>query len=428
MSKYFVLIFSLVVGGAGWAATSAYDYPVEDALAATIIGTPKDYQAKLENKIPREEKDIVIFPEREIPTYVPRPSYRYSLAIQEEKAPLVFVIAGTGGSHRGANMRLLEAALYGAGMHVVSLSSPTYANFIITASDTHIPGRSSDDAADLYRVMEAIWQENKEQIKVSDFYLTGYSLGGANAAFVSKLDEQRQAFNFRKVLMINPPVNLFNSVGILDNMLGKNIPGPVAPDFNSYLEGIMAKFTAAYQHGERLDFNDDFLYRVYENKNNEGDAPKPENLEVLIGTTFRLFSVNMITTADFAAQRGFILPKGHEFRVSETMTPYFKVAARTTFEDYFNEMYVPYFQEKEASLTREKLIQENSLESIKSYLSSADKVAVMHNEDDIILAPGEIDFFRQVFGDRAKIYPRGGHLGNMAHRDNMTYLVDYFKN
>ena len=51
----------------------------------------------------------------------------------------------------------------------------------------------------------------------------------------------------------------------------------------------------------------------------------------------------------------------------------------------------------------------------------------MHNADDIILAPGEIEFFRQVFGNRAKIYPRGGHCGNMAYRDNVTYLVDYFK-
>ena len=49
------------------------------------------------------------------------------------------VIAGTGSSHRGAKMRMLEAAFYGAGFHVVSLSSPTYANFIITASSTRIP-------------------------------------------------------------------------------------------------------------------------------------------------------------------------------------------------------------------------------------------------------------------------------------------------
>jgi hypothetical protein len=88
---------------------------------------------------------------------------------------------------------------------------------------------------------------------------------------------------------------------------------------------------------------------------------------------------------------------------------------------------VPFYRELDPGSSRESLIRESSLESIESYLRGADKIGVMHNADDIILAPGEIDFFRQVFGNRAKIYPHGGHCGNMAYRDNVTYLVDYFK-
>ncbi len=51
----------------------------------------------------------------------------------------------------------------------------------------------------------------------------------------------------------------------------------------------------------------------------------------------------------------------------------------------------------------------------------------MHNENDVILAPGEIDFFRRVFGDRAKIYPTGGHCGNIDYRDNVAHMVNVFK-
>jgi hypothetical protein len=40
---------------------------------------------------------------------------------------------------------------------------------------------------------------------------------------------------------------------------------------------------------------------------------------------------------------------------------------------------------------------------------------------------GEIDFFRDVFGSRAKIYPTGGHCGNMAHRDNVAHMLSVFK-
>ena len=46
--------------------------------------------------------------------------------------------------------------------------------------------------------------------------------------------------------------------------------------------------------------------------------------------------------------------------------------------------------------------------------------------DDVILEPGEIDFFPEVFGDRATIFPYGGHCGNMSYRDNVALMVDTF--
>ena len=52
---------------------------------------------------------------------------------------------------------------------------------------------------------------------------------------------------------------------------------------------------------------------------------------------------------------------------------------------------------------------------------------MIHNQDDLILEPGEIDFFPRVFGDRAKIYPKGGHCGNMDHRDNVAHMVNVFR-
>ena len=89
-------------------------------------------------------------------------------------------------------------------------------------------------------------------------------------------------------------------------------------------------------------------------------------------------------------------------------------------------MYYPYQKAKHPSLTRSKLIEDMSLTSIEDYLRSTEKIEVMHNMDDIILEPGDIDFFPRVFGDRAKIYPLGGHCGNMDFRDNVTHMVNVF--
>jgi predicted alpha/beta-fold hydrolase len=103
------------------------------------------------------------------------------VAFQDRKAPLVFLIAGTGGSSKSAKIVALMANLYQAGFHVIALPSPTFPNFIIDASTSHVPGNLSDDAVDLYRVMEKIWSQTKGRIQVSDFLLAGYSLGGTEA-------------------------------------------------------------------------------------------------------------------------------------------------------------------------------------------------------------------------------------------------------
>ena len=47
----------------------------------------------------------------------------------------------------------------------------------------------------------------------------------------------------------------------------------------------------------------------------------------------------------------------------------------------------------------------------------------MHNQNDIILEPGEIEFFNEVFGERATIYRLCGHFGNINYRDNVALMV-----
>lgn len=416
-----VCLFSFLLNGV-CLASSGYEYPIVDPLAATVIGTPKAYMASLPTNIHRTEKAVVVFPDRKVNSFIPRNTLSYSLVSQQHKAPLVFSISGTGASHRSTKMRLLEKTLYKAGLHVVSLPSPTYGNFIATASTTQVPGHTVHDSEDLYRVMEAIFEQIRNEVDITEFYLTGYSLGGAQAAFVARLDEERKVFNFKKVLMINPPVNLFNSVSILDRLLEDNIPGGL-DNFSAFFNDLMDEFSEVYTELENVDFNDDFLYRIYENSQTAIDISR---VSATIGMSFRISSANMIFFSDMATGGGYIIPKNHQLHKTESTTNYFKVASRISFTDYFDERFYPFYNKQKASLTRESLMEDTSLASIADYLRLSNKIAVVHNEDDIILAPGEIDFFRNTFQSRAQIYPRGGHCGNLAYEDNVDYMVRYF--
>ena len=105
---------------------------------------------------------------------------------------------------------------------MVTLSSPTYPNFVVSTSSTQVPGFIPQDVADLYRCMNAIADEiGRDQI--TSVNLTGYSLGGTQAAFLAELDSREKRLGFRKILMINPAVNLMASAMRLDRLLADNV-------------------------------------------------------------------------------------------------------------------------------------------------------------------------------------------------------------
>jgi hypothetical protein len=404
------------------ATTGAYDYPFVNAYEATVIGTPSLYQAELPEEVPVKDYSLVVFEDREIPdVFWYSEGLKFSLVRQKERAPLIFVIAGTGASYQSPKVKGLQRAFYQAGFSVISISSPTHMNFIVNASSTKVPGHIIHDTEDLYRVMELAYQKVAARVDVSEFYLTGYSLGASQAAFLTRLDEQRQVFNFKKVLMINPSVSLFNSVGIIDQMLADTV-GDEPGAFNSYLGRVIRAFATAFDRNEPLDFNEDFLYRVYKKK-----IPTEAALESLIGFSFRISSSNMIFTSDVMSGYGLLVPPGTQLRQTTPLVDYLAASLRISFLDYYTRYFYAFYHTKNPTLTSEQLQREMSLQSIAPYLRQTEKIAMMTNADDLILAPGEVDFLRDTFGERATIWPTGGHCGNMEQKDVVAFMVNYFK-
>ncbi len=104
----------------------AYDYPFVDPLVATVVGTPQA------NAMPLPElerfRNTRIFAltglvERPVPPvfFFQRHGMEFGLVEQPGPAPLVFIIAGTGGSFNADKNQELARILYAAGFHVIGL-------------------------------------------------------------------------------------------------------------------------------------------------------------------------------------------------------------------------------------------------------------------------------------------------------------------
>jgi acetyl esterase/lipase len=403
------------------AAAEPYAYPVADPLLATVIGTHRGDSVRLPDSVASAPMLI----ERVDPQWIPRVFWdqskiRFSVAKQRKRAPLVFLIAGTGSRYSSAKMEFLQALLWGAGHHVVALSSPTHPDFVLTASQSHMPGYMPADVTDLYSLMRRILDLLGDEIDVSGVGLAGFSLGATQAAFVAERDSRHRALDLRRVMLINPAVSVFDSVETLDRMYAQSlVDGTGSSD--RLIADLFRRVTPYLHQRGRSRVDDELLYALA-----EGDALETRELGGIVSAVFRMALANMVFTADVMTGGGHIVAPGTRPGASAPLTGYLERALRFTFTRYLDEMLLPYWQKRSAALDRQALVAAASLETIAPYLSSAKHVGVMTNADDFILTDAHLEFLRHTFADRAKVYPHGGHGGNLAFRDNAEHVVRFF--
>jgi pimeloyl-ACP methyl ester carboxylesterase len=327
-------------------------------------------------------------------------------------------------------MEYLKKLFYGAGFHVAQISSPTAYDFMVGASPYATPGYSPQDAADLYTVMRAI-KKQQHNLEVTDWHLIGYSLGGLQAAFVSDLDEREQAFNFKRVLLLNPPVNLYTSVSNLNRLAQVQVVN--AADTRTFYQLMLDKLSRYFNSKGRFDFNEAMLFDFQNSTHKLTD----NDLAMLIGSTFRFMAADINFTSDLINRRGIITPPQQRINDGTSLTPFFKRALLCNFECYIQQQLLPFWRvhvQKQQQNTAvgnadadlAALTQASSLYALTDYLSSTNKIGVMHNADDIILGQGDLAYLKKHFAERLTLYPYGGHLGNLDYRDNAADILEFF--
>ena len=398
-------------------------YPIKNPLTATVLGTPKKLKADLPSNVNFSLRTLQPLVERQTPATLryARP-LQYLLAAQKEPAPLAFVIAGTGSSALSTNCVLLSRALYAVGYSVACLPSPTSVTFMLGAATYPVPGRMPTDVDDIYRLMGAVRDDltSAKKLDITGYALTGYSLGATQAAFVARKDAKDQVFDFQHVLLINPAVSVWDSVNRMDTLLSKNLPGGIN-SLPQFVAKGLGGLKQVYAQDQTLRFNEDFLYKAY-----QAGAADQKDIGAIIGLAFRLSLANMSFAADVLTRSDVIVPENVNLGPYDSLDPYMQRSFEMSFNDYINKLLVPFWNRDGRDVPKSTLISEANLHSIADFMKADASMAVFSNADDPILNAGEVDFLQQTFGDRARIRPHGGHLGNLSYSKTIQALQEFF--
>lgn len=407
-----ILIFSISYG--------KYEYPFQNPYMATILGSSALMINGVSESVPTKVYKV------KLPGSIKTPEnlwyndkFVFSLVPQKQKAPLIFLLAGTGSDYHAARMVFFQRIFYDAGYSVISITSPMHSNFIINASSNRMPGMIMDDGKDIYNVMKETYKIVKDKINVSDFYVVGYSLGATESAIVSYIDETEKAFNFKRVFMINPAVDIYESAVKLDKALDIPTEGKVE-NLEQLINKVFNKLSDSVKNGY-TEITEELIYSMFAK-----DQMSDEEMGELIGLVFRLTAIDINYVTDLINNRKVYVDK--PVGKFTNMFPYFEKINFAGFEDYMYRLAYPYFNEKMGgNVSINDLLQHTKLQQIQDYLKNADKIAVVTNKDEIILGEKDFEFLENTFKERLIIYPYGGHCGNMYYKTNVDVMLKFLK-
>ncbi len=398
----------------------SYNFPIDDPYSATIIGSATMMTPGVSENIPLKVYEIQIKDKKDIPdVFWYASKFKFSFSKQKnKKAPLIFVLAGTGSDYNTTRVKFMQRIFHDAGYHTIAISSQMSQQFMISASSNSVPGLLLEDNKDIYKAMKLAYNKIKDQVEVTDFYIMGYSLGGSNAAVLSYIDEKEKVFNFKRVFMVNPPVNLYNSAVKLDKYLD-DYTGGKTEGIEKLLNTTLAKVKGGLT-SEYANIGADTIYNIV-----KGDILSDAEKEAYIGLAFRLASTDLNFISDFMTRSHVYTKNPEKVDKYTNMKEYFKAVNFATFEDYVNKIGFPYYKKHNKDYSIEALKKEASLRVIEDYLRTSPKIAAVTNADELILNEKDFAFLKDVFKDRLVIYPKGGHCGNMFYKENVDVMLKF---
>lgn len=380
-----------------------YPFPSKDPYMATVLSTFSPSELKY------DEWTLTYRPERLKMNFpLQKPKINLQAFLQKKEAPLVMIIAGLGGDSSSTNSAALGDVYAKAGYHVICLPNNMSWSYTQAISETGVPGFMPTDSVEYYKFMQWIldYAKTKKGLKYSSINLVGYSNGGVLAGFLAPLDKKQAKPLFKKVLLINPGIDVLYGIQQLD-YLNDTVGGGISLAWKNHIKG------AIYTHAGDITAAKDPVQALFKMINDL--KIKPNHIQWIIGDTYRE-SLRWIIVGSH-----FVKPRVLKSPFSKFKLNALEAEARTyNFLDYMNLWVIPTLP---ASYAHGNIPYDTSLYSQMEALRQDPRVFVFTNQDDFLLKPEDIPMLRKNFGERLFLYPYGGHMGNIVAPFNVKMYL-----
>jgi phospholipid-binding lipoprotein MlaA len=336
----------------------------------------------------------------------------FSCWMQKKPAPLVIYISGLG-SYRYDRATLAYAdMMYRHGFSVVAISSPFQKEFMESASTVAIPGYGPADCDDVVSAIRLIVADLSATYgnKITGLSLSGVSHGGYFTLMIAAREAagRLRGLTFDRYVAVNPPSQLGAAARRLDEMFDAPQAWPGVERQQRIDESI---YKALYFADGRLDVL--------------GDIPLSRTeSDFLIGLSFRLTLADVIEDSQRRNNLGVLKINPGKFVREKAI----REIRQISYGEYADRFLIPYLIKTGRVTSRAEALDNCDLTRSTQLLRSNQKIRVQICDDDFLLTPRDLSWFRTTFTGRLMEYSSGGHLGNLHNPAVQEALVGLFRN
>ncbi len=321
-----------------------------------------------------------------------RENYTYRYILQKEKnAPLAVVYPSTGAGVFSNHPIMFAKIFYDLGYSVLIIGNPFQWEFMKSMPEDYRPGLPENDAKMVRMATGKIINhlEKKYKREFKNKVILGTSYGAMTSLFMANQEYKENTLGNAEFIAINPPVDLFYSVNLLDDVY-KNLN--MQPDeLKDMMADIAAKTIKLYKSKKEIDFT-------------VNNLPYSEKESKFL-TSFLMH--HKLADVIFVIENTPNNKKSGIYEITNDMG----------YKEY-SEKYLLVNTNSE----NKKMLNNSKLTYISNYLKNGKNYKIYHSSNDYLVSKAQLKQLKQMTGDNLILIDNGSHLGFLYRSEFMEDL------